>query len=130
MRIKHLLYSTLWNKCPKCHKSDVFVSKNPFNLKHFTEMNESCSCCDEKYEKEPGGYYGAMYVSYALMVGWFVICWVIDSFFLHTETIVFLAFVISSIVLYMPLTFRISRLLWLNFFIKFDQSISTSETKI
>jgi uncharacterized protein (DUF983 family) len=122
VKIKNILYSTLFNKCPKCHQTSVFKNNNPFNLKHFTEMNETCLSCGEKYEKEPGGYYGAMYVSYGLMVGWFVICWVADSFYFKSETFNFLAFVISSIVLFFPLTFRISRLLWLNFFIPYDKS--------
>lgn len=85
-------------------------------------MHLQCSHCDEKYEKEPGGFYGAMYVSYALMVGWFVLCWALDYFFVQSETIYFLIFVISSIILFMPLTFRISRMLWLNFFIKYDKT--------
>lgn len=85
-------------------------------------MNTSCHCCGEVYEKEPGFYYGAMYVSYALMVGWFVITWVLDSFFVHASTGYYLAFVIVSIVLMMPLTFRVSRLLWLNFFISYDKN--------
>ncbi len=130
MRIKNILYSTIWNRCPSCHQTNVFVYNNPLNLKHFTEMHETCSCCNEKYEKEPGGYYGAMYVSYALMVGWFVICWACDSFLIHSETATFLLFVISSIVLFMPITFRISRLLWLNFFIKFDKTKSVCIPKL
>lgn len=87
-------------------------------------MHEHCSHCNEKYEKEPGGYYGAMYVSYALMVGWFIICWAINSFIIHSDTFVFLLFLIISIVVFMPLTFRISRLIWLNIFIKFDPNKS------
>lgn len=120
--LKNILYSTFWNKCPRCHQTSVFIEKNPYNLKRLSHMNTACSNCGEKFEKEPGAYYGAMYVSYALMVGWFVICWGIDSFYVHSETFNFLAFVIISIVLFMPLTFRISRLLWLNFFIKFDKT--------
>ncbi len=129
MLLKNILYSTLWNKCPKCHKADVFVSQNPYNLSQMSRMHESCSACGEKYEKEPGACYGAMYVSYALMVGWFVICWASDYFFFHTETFNFLVFVISSMVLFMPLTFRFSRLLWLNFFIRFDKSKRIIQSK-
>ncbi|HSH65037.1 MAG TPA: DUF983 domain-containing protein [Bacteroidia bacterium] len=123
--IQHILYSVLRNRCPKCHQTNVFKTSNAFNLKQFDKMNESCSCCGETYEKEPGYFFGAMYVSYALMAGWFIITWAIDSFFIKSETWQYLTFVIISIVLFMPLTFRISRLLWLNFFIRYDKTKTT-----
>jgi hypothetical protein len=85
-------------------------------------MNVSCSCCGTKYEKEPGFFQGAMYVSYALMAGWFIITWAADSFILKSETWQYLTFVITTIILFMPLTFRISRLLWMNLFITFDKN--------
>lgn len=122
--LKNILYSTIWNKCPRCHKTDVFISNNPYDLSQLSKMNDTCSSCGEKYVKEPGGYYGAMYVSYALMVGWYVICWAINYFFLNAEIFTFLVFVTVSIVLFMPITFRISRLLWLNLFIKYNPSKS------
>lgn len=120
--LKNILYSVLWNKCPKCHKGNVFISNYPFNLKRFDKMNVSCSCCGTKYEKEPGFFQGAMYVSYALMAGWFIITWAADSFILKSETWQYLTFVITTIILFMPLTFRISRLLWMNLFITFDKN--------
>jgi hypothetical protein len=92
-------------------------------------MHESCSCCGEKFEKEPGYFFGAMYVSYALMVGWFIITWAANSFLIEAGTGAYLAFVISTIILFMPLTFRISRLLWLNFFVSFDKNKATYKTQ-
>lgn len=121
--LKNVFYSTLWNKCPKCHQSKVFIS-GPYQLKKFDKMNESCACCGLKYEKEPGFFQGAMYVSYALMAGWFIITWGVDRFFINAEIGSYLTFFITSIILFMPLTFRISRLLWLNFFIKYDKNYS------
>jgi len=119
--LKDIMYSTLWNKCPKCHNKKVF--KAPFyDLKNFHQMNASCECCGEVYEKEPGGFYGAMYVSYALMAGWFIVTYSVDSFFVHAEIWQYLVFVVSTMVIFMPLTFRISRLLWLNFFIRYQKN--------
>lgn len=118
--IQHFFYSTFKNKCPRCNKGKVFKTNNAYNLKQFYKMENHCSCCGQRYEKEPGFFYGAMYVSYALMVGWFVITWAIDSFLIHSETLQYVTFVMVSVILLMPLTFRISRLLWLNFFIKYS----------
>ena len=120
--LKSLFYSVLWNKCPQCHESDVFTTNKAYDLKQFDKMNESCSVCGLKYEKEPGYFFGAMYVSYALMVGWFVITWIADSFIFHSETWQYLTFVIITIILFMPLTFRISRLIWLNLFVKYNKN--------
>lgn len=123
--LKNKLYSVLWNKCPQCHIGSVFISNNPYNLKRFDKMNVSCNCCGIKYEKEPGFFQGAMYVSYALMAGWFIITWAADTFIFKSETWQYLTFVISTVILFMPLTFRTSRLLWMNFFIKFDKNKTT-----
>lgn len=122
--MKDILYSVFKNKCPSCHKGNVFISNNPYNLKEFDKMHQTCTCCGEKYEKEPGYFYGAMYVSYGLMVGWFVITWAANTFIFNADIINYLIFLIATIVLFMTLTFRISRLIWLNFFIKFDEEKS------
>ncbi len=118
--LKNILYSIFWNKCPKCHHSNVFKISNAYNLKDFDKMHASCSYCAEVFEKEPGFFYGAMYVSYALMVGWFLISWALDYLFFKLETWQFLIFISATILLFAPLTFRISRLIWLNFFVKYD----------
>ncbi len=119
--LKNILYSIFWNKCPKCHQSNVFKISNAYNLKDFDKMHVSCNCCGEVFEKEPGFFYGAMYVSYALMVGWFLISWALDYLFFKLETWQFLIFISATILVFAPLTFRISRLIWLNFFIKYDR---------
>ena len=118
--LKHLFISVFTNTCPRCNKGRVFTY-SPFDLKKFDRMEEHCSCCGEKYEKEPGYFYGAMYVSYALMVGWFVITWVANSFVFEAGTIWYLSFLMTTIVLFAPLTFRVSRLIWLNFFTRYDK---------
>lgn len=120
--LKNILYSVLWNKCPKCHKSDVFIANNPYNLKRFDKMHETCSCCGERYDREPGYFYGAMYVSYGLMVGWFVITWAANTFIVEASTEAYLIFLSVTVVLFTPLTFRMSRLLWMNMFTKYDKT--------
>lgn len=119
--LKNIFYSVFWNKCPKCHQGDVFTFKNPFNYKSFSKMNETCSHCHHKYEKEPGFFYGAMYVSYALMVGWFVISWALNSFLIHVDEIIYLVFLAVTMIALSPYTFRLARLFWINFFTKYEK---------
>ena len=123
--LSKILYSVSHNKCPRCHSGDVFISKNPFNLKTFDKIHEKCSSCGLLYEKEPGFFYGAMYVSYAIMVAWFVFTWGINEFFIGVGAFPYLTFLGLSIILLMTPTFRISRLLWMNFFTRFGEEDKT-----
>ena len=63
------VYSILGNKCPKCHKGNFFIDQNPYKLEKFDKMNSRCPVCNEDFERETGYYYGAMYASYGLTVG-------------------------------------------------------------
>lgn len=115
------LYSIFRNKCPRCHEGKMFTHNNPYNLTNFYQMEERCEVCDEKYEKEPGFFFGAMFVSYALNVVWFVTGWVATMVLLPEDfDILLLASIIIGFGLIMaPLTYRLSRLIWINFFVSY-----------
>lgn len=115
----NIFYSMIMNKCSRCHQGDVFVSKNPYNLFRMFEVHKTCSHCNLKYEKEPSFFYGAMYVSYAISSGWFMIWYALESTLLNWETLNFALFVTGFIIVVSPLTLRWSRLIWLNFFYKY-----------
>lgn len=120
MRLRALSSSTLYNRCPRCHQGKVFSHNNPYSGSKGFHMEKNCSHCGEIYEKEPGYFFGAMYVSYALMTGWLVCCFLINENAIHADVFPFLAFMLISTMLFLPLTFRWSRIIWLNFFIKYD----------
>jgi hypothetical protein len=84
-------------------------------------MEIHCSNCEHKYEKEPGFFYGAMYVSYALMVGWFLVSWALNSFVLHLDELIYLALLAISMIALFSYTFRLARLFWINFFTTFEE---------
>ena len=122
--LKNILFSVTKNKCPKCHQGNIFVTNNVFNLRNFDKMHEKCSNCDLKFEKEPGFFYGAMFVSYALMAAWFVTTWCINILFLNLSTYTYLAFVLLTFVFLATITFRTSRIIWINFFTKFEGKLN------
>ncbi|MDI9339631.1 MAG: DUF983 domain-containing protein [Sediminibacterium sp.] len=124
MILPEVFYSTVANKCPRCHKGKVFSSRNPYNFSNGLHMNERCSKCDLKYEREPGFFYGALYVSYALMSGIFILWFVSDLLWLHMETTTLLICVITTMLVSFPLMFRWARTLWLNFFVRYDKTYS------
>ena len=116
-----MLYSVTRNKCPRCHEGDVFKAKNPYNLGKIFAVHHDCSHCGLVYEKEVSFFYGAMYISYGLMVGWFVIWYVLENMVLDWDLGWFVAFLAVTGVLLSPLNLRVSRLIWLNIFFKYEK---------
>ena len=84
-------------------------------------MRDSCSACDLKYEREPGFFYGSMYVSYALMSGILIVWFLVDLIWLNIDAIILMTIVTINMLVFFPIIFRWSRLVWLNFFFKFDK---------
>lgn len=110
------LYSVVYGKCPRCHEGDVFLFKNPYHKLAFKKTYSHCNVCGQAYEPEPGFFQGAMYVSYAVSVA---ICFVIGGLLLFTDLKAEVILIILCVVLLilLPVTFRISRLIWMNLFI-------------
>jgi uncharacterized protein (DUF983 family) len=117
-----ILYSVTKNKCPRCQSGDFYSQANPYRLSEFTKMYEECSHCGLHYEIEPGFFYGAMYVSYAFNIAWFVTVWVATSVLFPdiNKMIQFLTVVVALLIMF-PISYRFSRLLYLNFFVRYKK---------
>jgi uncharacterized protein (DUF983 family) len=61
---QNLLVSVLQERCPNCGKGHVF--KQNISLLQLPVMNESCEKCKYHFDREPGYFLGAMYLSYGL----------------------------------------------------------------
>ncbi len=58
-------FSAMWNyKCPRCQKGDLY--KEPFEMSNPLNMNDKCSECGLGFIPEPGFYFGALIISYAI----------------------------------------------------------------
>ena len=122
------LYSIFRMKCPGCQEGDFFVSR-PYDLKKAGDIHKHCPNCGLKYSKEPGFYYGAMYVSYALGVGVFVTVWTLFAIFAPTVSVgIQLLVMVTLIIVLAPYLYALSKIIWANLFIKYDQ-IEQSKTK-
>ncbi len=122
------LISVLTNKCPRCRKGDLFATKNAFVFKNMSKMNENCPVCGQATEIEVGFYYGTGYVSYALAVAFSVatfIAWkvLIGMTFGLEDNRIFYWFGTNATLLlvFQPLMVRLSRSLWLSWFVKYDK---------
>ena len=113
------LYSILNFKCPRCHEGDFFVDNNPFHLKKLSQMHEHCSDCKLRYELEPNFFHGSMYVSYgltvAISIATFVICQILGLNFIVSAIAIFV-----MLILMVPVTFKFSRIIYINMFESFD----------
>ena len=78
-------YLSIFNmRCPRCRRGKMYKDANPYSrlsLKHIFDMYDNCPVCNQKYDMEPGFWYGTGYVSYALAVAisttTFVAWWVL-----------------------------------------------------
>ena len=116
------MYSVLYNKCPRCHIGRFWASDNPFK-NMFSRSLETCKTCDNCclfYELETGFWYGSMYVSYAISVAVMVLFWSLTTFFFPIINIFNeILIIVFAILLVSPVNYHISRLIWINFFIKY-----------
>lgn len=114
-------------KCqyPRCQRGNMFSYSNPYNLKKFMKMNAECPVCKQSFDLEPGFYYGTSYVSYAfaiaITVASFVTWWILVGISINDNR-VFYWIIVNGVLLILlqPLLMRLSRTIWLAFFVKYD----------
>jgi uncharacterized protein (DUF983 family) len=113
--------SIVQGTCPVCQSAHVFESRNPYN-KMFA-MPTHCKHCNNKYEIEPGYWFGAMYVSYGFTVAISVAAFLLVYFVYPAAGVWSFIVAISILNLVLaPVSFRYSRLVWMNMFQKFEES--------
>jgi RNA polymerase subunit RPABC4/transcription elongation factor Spt4 len=125
---KTKVYSILYNKCPYCHEGEFFISKKPYSLKTFDKQYDHCPVCHSTYMPENGFYYGAMYVSYGLDIGLGIALFLLSNVIFSWGANAFLVLFVASLLVLWPIIFRKSRLIWINLFVKYDQTKAISKT--
>lgn len=118
------LYSIFTGTCPKCHEESMYTNKNPYILSEALSMNEKCSNCGTKYKIEPSFFYGAMYVSYAVGIAFAVAAFVISFLVFNAGRNIIFISIIGTLVVFMPIIMRLSRNIWINFFMSYDKSLA------
>jgi uncharacterized protein (DUF983 family) len=110
------LRSVLEQRCPRCRMGRIFHYSI---FRGFPKMCERCSICDLKFEREPGYFLGAMYISFGLgvliMAPIALLLWALTGWWITKVTL-------GAVVLFLPFSPTITlfaRVLW----IYLDQSI-------
>ena len=105
--------------CPQCGKGQVFPSKNPYNFKKIDQVNKCCPSCGKDFIPEIGFYWGATYVSYALTVAFSVATFIMSVMLFGLLPSLSLEYVLVNaglMILFVPIFYRTSRMIWLWFF--------------
>jgi len=113
------LYSILNGKCPHCHEGDFFLS-NLYDLRKLDDNYDNCPKCNETFNLDPGFYFGAMYISYALVTALMVTVWV-ALIVLSIEVELLHKIIGISIIwlLLTPVIHSLSKIIWANIFMQY-----------
>ena len=122
------LWSILTMRCPRCRRGKMFNHPNPFKrltTKHIFDMPDNCPVCQQKYDLETGFWYGTGYVSYALTVAVSVTTFVAGMVlfgisFSNNSIFIWLGINIAVLVILQPWIMRLSRVIYLYFFVSYD----------
>jgi hypothetical protein len=121
----NFLLSLLGTRCSRCRKGKMFQHPLGLSIKRNMEMHDHCPTCGQPMQIEVGFYYGTGYVSYALTVAIsvavFVAYWVLLGISIDDNSLYYyLAANLVILILLMPYLMRLSRAIWLSFFVKYD----------
>jgi len=119
------ILSMLQNKCPRCREGKLFFGRSTWRLKKNLKLPKNCPVCGQPTEIEVGFYYGTGYVSYALTVALSLATFVIWFLTIGMSTddnrfFYWLGFNAVLLILMQPYLMRLSRTIWLTFFVRYD----------
>jgi len=115
------IYSILLGKCPKCHEESMYEVKNPYKVKTTLKLNENCSSCNLHYHLEPSFFTGSMYVSYPIGIAFTVPPFIISHMLCEASLLTTFFAITTTLIISLPIIARLSRNLWINFFVNYDK---------
>ncbi len=110
--------AVIHSKCPACRQGDIFSGTlYGFNVQRTLE---SCSHCGQRYEIEPGYFYAAMYVSYAMnmaeMITTGFLTYLLSGGRIDFDYLwVYVGAIVAVSVILSPFNYRYSRVLLLHY---------------
>lgn len=109
-------------KCPKCRIGKMYTGRT-YSIRNNKERT-LCPHCGFRFQIEPGYFYAAMYVSYAMVVVEILFFIYLTYQITQSESIaVYIAVVVTTILALAPFNYRYSRLLLLHYLtpkVKYD----------
>lgn len=126
------LYSIIYQKCPSCHEGELwkkpFFSSIPQLLRGNYQMHERCPVCQLKYEQEPGFWWGAMYIAYALSSGALLITAFLCKYYFEMNLTQTMLVVLAVALIGFLYNARVARSVYINIFVKYEpHSVQTNQ---
>lgn len=127
-----LILSIFSNKCPRCRRGDLYKFPGAFRFKGLMTMYDECPVCRQPFDMEPGFYYGTNMISYGLAIIFSVVSlllWILLIGVSLQDTRFFWWLGTNAILLigFQPALMRLSRTVWLYFFVKYSSSWSEGD---
>jgi uncharacterized protein (DUF983 family) len=98
----------LRQRCPRCCEGKIYA--------HGMTMNQRCPTCDLLFEREPGYFLGALYISYGLSTIFLLFGLWIGSSLLPELGLGWIAFISGILLLpFVPMFTRYARVIWIYF---------------
>ncbi|TXE19722.1 DUF983 domain-containing protein [Psychroserpens burtonensis] len=110
------LLTIVREKCPKCKGSNIFSVRGNLLLFQIPKIKDTCEKCNFKFEREPGFFFGAMFVSYAIAVVQSVLVFVLSYVVIGLNPLYSFFAVVVSAILFSTYNFRLSRIIWIHLF--------------
>lgn len=105
----------LKEKCPHCLKGDVF--EKPKQLFQLPVMKSRCDKCDYYFDREPGYFLGAMYLSYGLAVLQGISAFLVCYFFFPKLSTLTICFIVTGVIAVFALkNYKLSRIMYMHIF--------------
>lgn len=117
---------SIWHYyCPRCRRAPLFVK--PFDISNPLDMYHKCAHCEQRFEPEPGYYFGAMFISYLLSSFILLPLALLLTFYFKWSvngTMVFIIFL--GAIMFLKIL-RISRSLWIHIMVTYRPDLSKKE---
>ena len=119
-------------KCPRCRRGNIF--EGPMYGFRFQKTNSNCPHCNLKFEREPGYFYVAMFVSYAFNVAEMITLAIATYVFSNNleNPVLYMAVIFPAIFILSPFNYRYSRvvlLYWLTPGLNYNPDTSRDNQK-
>lgn len=102
-------------RCPKCREGYVF--KQDVSLLQLPVMNDQCEKCNYRFDREPGYFLGAMYLSYGFAVLQGILTYFLSIFIYPNITVFWSIFWVMLIILICGRkNYKLSRVLYIYIF--------------
>ena len=112
------LYSIVGMKCPRCHEGELW--RSPLYKLKLYDMHERCPVCNMKYEREPGFWFGAMYMAYTFSSGALLIVMLVCLLILKWNLPQILTAVGITTLIGFAYNARLARSAWLNVVVSYN----------